>query len=255
MTVTPSGEHTERQDDPWEIDLADHPGRTNSPTYVEARKVMIQAVQKAQPWFYGDRPYQDHHGGGIWLRDGSGWFMTRGMAGIEWSTQFIAAAPKVEILRVCAQRIIAGFPRTYDGYIDELGMSQDHLEILSTPIVTDEDIAHWTDSFWNASVPLPAGVHVGVISSAHDQLGGVHYYPTPITDIELFKRDDFQLWVPATSEPGSRSIAVGPTGYGEKSVQVLHDPAGIFPDALRHGADAMVFAPYHPVAKLAFGET
>ena len=44
------------------------PGRT-APEYRASRAAMIKIVQETQPWFFGGPPYQDHHGGGIWVKD------------------------------------------------------------------------------------------------------------------------------------------------------------------------------------------
>src|SRR6185437_10023082 len=73
--------------------------------------------------------------------------------------------------------------------VTELGIR----DLLDTPITDAAGVATWTDSICNASVPLPAALHTGIFPNQKE--GGVHHYPTPITDIELIKRDDFNLWV------------------------------------------------------------
>jgi hypothetical protein len=96
MTVTPNGQpsdqagpdHTETETHGWTIDVPDHPGRTDSPEYTAARRQMNEIASQATGLIYGPGPFQDHHGGALWLKDAQGWFMVRNLAGIEWSAQF-----------------------------------------------------------------------------------------------------------------------------------------------------------------------
>src|SRR6266576_3252765 len=90
--------HTESEDHPWIINIGDHPKRTESPEYKVARKLMIQIVSSIKEFFFGAAPYQDHHGGGLWLKDSQGWFLVKNIAGIEWSAQFCADPVKVDQL-------------------------------------------------------------------------------------------------------------------------------------------------------------
>lgn len=207
---------------------------------------MVKAVQRLQPWYFGDPPYQDHHGGGIWLRDAGGWLLVKNLAGIEWSSQFCADPAKVDKLRINAKRLVNGFPGTRMAYQSELGMSAADAAILDVPIKDAAGVAQWTDSFWNASVPLPAALHTGALSSGDHQGAGVHHYPTPITDIETFRRDDFTLFVvdPATK----KMVAVLPVaapGSGDGRVAIAYSPDDT---SLEH----TVLEADHPVAKLAF---
>src|SRR5664280_1154951 len=103
--MPPGPTHRQHEDNPWTIEIGDHPSRRDSPGYVRSRKLMIELVQSAQPWFLGARPYQDHHGGGIWVKDLDGWLLVLGLAGIEWSAQFCADPVKVDQLRVAAARV------------------------------------------------------------------------------------------------------------------------------------------------------
>ncbi|MGH9760963.1 MAG: hypothetical protein ACREAC_08970, partial [Blastocatellia bacterium] len=57
------GLHQESESHPWEINIGNHPQRTDSPEYIKSRKMMITIVQETQPWYLGSKPYQDHHGG------------------------------------------------------------------------------------------------------------------------------------------------------------------------------------------------
>lgn len=202
--------HTEHEDHPWTIQIPDHPKRTDSPTYVVSRKLMNAICSEANgvmaSFFFGEaRPFQDHHGGGLWVKDDQGWFLLKNLSGMEWSQQFCADPAKVEYLRQIAQRVYAAFPKTIPAMKALLYGDAAHYpidDILSKPITTQDDVARWVDSIFNASVPLYAARHTGVLQpdghshvSAPEIEGGVHHYPTPITDIQLFKHDDFQLWV------------------------------------------------------------
>lgn len=218
--MTGGGTHTEHEDDPWTIDVDDHPARQDSPGYRHSRALMVQLVQTVQPWYLGDRPYQDHHGGGIWVKDDQGWLLTFGLAGIEWSAQFCADPKKVDVLRQYARRIVARFPETIPGY-EEFGY-HDGQRLLATPITDADGVSDWTDGIFNASVPLPADRHTGVLPKG----AGYHHYPRPIVDIELFKYDDFNLFV--TDSAGSQ-LAVTPAGRrgsGDGRVAVAWTPEG-----------------------------
>src|SRR5438105_9286396 len=106
----PDADHTEREDHPWERNIPPHPPRKDSPDYVRARKMMVNQAKSVAGFFYGEAPFEDHHGGGLWLKDADGWFMVRNLAGIEWSAQFCADPAKVDQLRTNARRLYAAFP-------------------------------------------------------------------------------------------------------------------------------------------------
>ncbi len=231
------GEHVETEDHGWSVFIGDHAKRADTPLYGRSRKHMITAVQASQPWYFGGPPYQDHHGGGVWLFDHSP-LLALLPAGIEWSAQFCADPRKVDELRKVAWRLVAAFPATRGWYTKDLAMTAADLAILDTPIVTPEHVAAWTDSFWNASVPLPADAHIGVLPKA----AGYHHYPKPIVDIETFKHDDFVLFV------GSVAVApVAPRGAGVAAVRVLYDPSGKHHDGQELDAN-------HPVTRAAFAD-
>src|SRR5581483_898240 len=70
--------HTEHEDHPWTIIIPDHPQRDESKTYVVSRKLMNAIVEQARgvvhDFFLGGADaYQDHHGGGLWVKDAQGW--------------------------------------------------------------------------------------------------------------------------------------------------------------------------------------
>ena len=227
--------HTEHEDHPWTIDIPDHPGRTDSPTYVASRKLMNNIVSEAQPNFISPQgPYQDHHGGGLWVKDAHGWLLFKNVAGIEWSQQFCADPAKIEVLRQHAQRLYAAFPLTIPAMKQLLHGEVYALEdILNTPITTSDLVGRWVDSIFNASVPLAAAVHTGVlepnghasVDALHLQ-GGVHHYPTPITDIQLFKFEDFQLWVIDDEGELAAVTPAGKRGSGNSKVNVAYATPG-----------------------------
>jgi Family of unknown function (DUF6424) len=203
--------HSEHEDHPWTIEIPDHPPRTDSAEYVASRKAMNTMAKSITGLLYGDAPYQDHHGGGLWLQDEDGWFVVRNLAGIEWSAQFCADPAKVDLLRQNARRLYAAFPDT----VAELGIQ----DLLDTPITDSDGIAKWTDSICNASMPLEPAYHTGVLPKA--KTGGLHHYPSPIAEIELFKRDNFRLWVTDESGTLAAVVPVAPRGSGDGRVRVL----------------------------------
>jgi uncharacterized protein DUF6424 len=243
-----AGTHTESEDHPWTIAIPDHVGRTDSPEYVKSRAKMNEIASDIagtpDGLFFGAGPWQDHHGGALLLKDGQGWFMVKNLVGMEWSSQFCADPAKVDKLRQNAKRI-------YDKYPDvvaELGIG----DLLNNEIKTPADIENWTDSICNASVPLPAGLHTGVLPAG----GGVHHYPAPIVEIALFKKDDFKLWV---LDPQGQPAAVLPTGHpgsGDGRVQVAYSTPGT---QLNHEhiqanlrGEPLVLPPNHSMARQAF---
>jgi Family of unknown function (DUF6424) len=89
--------HSESETHPWSIQVPNHPVRSDSPEYVAARQKMNQIAAGATGLVYGSAPFQDHHGGALWLKDDQGWFLVRNLAGIEWSAQFCLDS-KVRVL-------------------------------------------------------------------------------------------------------------------------------------------------------------
>ncbi|MFD8547161.1 DUF6424 family protein [Streptomyces sp. NPDC059649] len=212
---SPARSHPEHEDFPWTISVADHPPRTESSQYQASRKLMRELVGTTDDWTFAPGPYQDHHGGGVWVKDGEGWICLFLPLGIEWSAQFCADPAKVDRIRQCAARVVGAFPDTLPGYT---GFGYDDGErLLNTPIENAEQVAEWTDSIFNASVPLPAGAHSGVLPKA----AGYHHYPKPIVDIDHFRHDDFELFV--TDEKGFSVavVPVSPRGSGDGRVRVL----------------------------------
>jgi hypothetical protein len=221
--VATTGRHQRGETNPWAIWVDDHPDRSNSPEYVRSRKKMNEIARTVAEFYYGATPYEDHHGGGLWLKDADGWFIVRNLAGMEWSSQFCADPKKVDRLRINARRVYAAFPEA----VEELGIR----ELLDTPITTADDVARWTDSICNASLPLPKPLHVGVLPKPGKQkpgeviAGGFHHYPAPIVDQQLFKYDDFQVWVTFDGEPVA-VVPVGERGSGDGRTAVIYASPG-----------------------------
>jgi Family of unknown function (DUF6424) len=259
--MTPPTVHHDHEQHAWTIEIPDHPPRSDSPLYRKSRAKLHELVQKADGLIGAQTgPIQDHHGGGLWLKDADGWFMVKNIAGIEWSAQFCADPAKVDALRRNARRLYEAYPDA----VTELDIRQ----LLDTPIVDAAGVATWTDSICNASVPLPGPEHVGVVPPAHE--GGVHHYPTPITDIDLFKRDDFTLWVevdgsvaavvPMAAGPGVQDTRVlfaasrPPTGELTPFEQIVGPQFGAAnaDDDHEWEKEGPVLSSTHPVSKAAF---
>jgi hypothetical protein len=242
--ANPSQSHTEGENQPWKINIPGHPVRSDSPEYVQSRQTMNTMATGITNLIYGPAPYEDHHGGGLWLKDAAGWFLVRNMAGMEWSSQFCADAQKVDLLRQNAKRLYVAFPEA----AKELGIQQ----LLDTPITDAAGIAAWTDSICNASVPLPTPAHTGVLPTG----GGVHHYPSPVTEIAFFKHDDFQLWVTDAQGNPAAVAPVGPRGSGDGRVHVLYatpgsDLAGQVAQSAAQN-QPLLLDPGHPLAQQAF---
>jgi hypothetical protein len=242
--------HDYGEDDPWDIRYADHPGREETPAYRRSRILMNKLAREAQPFAFGPPPYQDHHGGGLWVKDGTGWLLLFAPFGIEWAAQFCADPAKVDAMRVFTQRVLAAFPDTLPGY-QALGY-RDADAVLGISITDAAGVAAWTDSIFNASVPLPPALHVGELPTA----AGYHHYPKPIVDILSFKYDDFDLFV---TDDDAQTVAVVPVkqrGANDGHVAVVWaDPASRTGKALSAAhaeGRALILPPASPLATQAF---
>ena len=269
--TSPEAVHAEAEAHAWGINVPNHPTRADSPEYVAARNKMNEIAGQAAGMIYGQGPFQDHHGGALWLKDSQGWFLVRNQAGIEWYAQFCANPAKVDLLRQNAQRL-------YNLVSPEIKQQLDPDGLLDTPIRDAAGVAKWTDSIFNAGVPLHPTFHTGVLpAGAHGppapesgqpagtqsppaaqsaQPAGVHHYPTPIADIQLFKYDDFQLWV--TDDQGN-PVAVAPLakrGSGNASVHVLYATPGSQlaqqKDQAESAGSPLVLGPDHSLAQQAY---
>jgi hypothetical protein len=222
--------HIQREDNPWAISIPDHEPRSDSPAYVVARKVMVGIVKEAKELFLGPSEHvQDHHGGGLWVKDDDGWLLIKNLAGMEWSQQFCADPAKVDKLRLYARRIYKRFPESIPAF-RQMGF-KDVDDVLGQTIDTVDKVSRWVDSIFNASVPLGQPRHTGTVTlkakgGTPEVEGGVHHYPAPITDIQLFKRDDFQLWVLDDEKQPAAVLPVGHRGSNQADVRVAFATPG-----------------------------
>jgi hypothetical protein len=219
---------------------------------VASKKLADQIAQQAGGVdFWGTGAIQMHHGGSLYLLDDTGWFIVKNIAGIEWSAQFCADPAKVELLRQNAVRVYAAYPKTIPA-MTALGYHAAE-QVLTTPITDADGIALWVDSIFNSCVPIPDVRHTGVLPTG----GGVHHYPTPITDIDLVKHDDFVLWVtdPQSGQPAA-VVPTAPRGQGVSTVQVVYATPGTqLGDQLtaaHAGGQTLNLPGDHPLARAAF---
>ena len=122
---TRPGAHTETETHTWSVNVPDHPQRADSPDYIAAKNKMNEIAAQAPGLLYGPGPFQDHHGGALWLQDSQGWFMVRNLAGIEWSAQFCVSAD-MRVLTADLRWIPAGEVRAGDhlaGFDESLPVS------------------------------------------------------------------------------------------------------------------------------------
>src|SRR5260370_19904847 len=151
MTSTGSDD-SESEDHKWNINGTDHPTRADAPEYVAARKQMNAIAAGTTGLIYGSPPFQDHHGGALWLQDGQGWFLVRNLCGIEWSAQFCADPVKVDLLRQNAKRL-------YDLLRPEIKQHLDPNGLLDTPIQDAAAVPTWTHSICNPGAPRQPSLH------------------------------------------------------------------------------------------------
>lgn len=204
-----------------------------APKYRAVPRVIDEITPESLKLIYGAESYRDYPSGSLWLKDAYGWFMVNNLAGIQRAAQFCADPAKVDLLRQNAKRL-------YDLTTPEITQELDPDGLLDTPITDAEGVARWTESIFNSGFGA----------------AGANQYPGSIVDIQLFKYDDFNLWV--TDEEGNQ-IAVAPVsrrGSGDARVWVLYAPPGshltAYSDAIDRGQ-----MPYlsrdHPLSKQAYG--
>ena len=80
--------------------------------------------------------------------------MVRNLAGVEWSAQFCANPAKIDLLRQNAKRL-------YDLLAPDIKQELDPDGLLDQPIQDAAGVAKWTDSIFNAGVPLHPAFHAG----------------------------------------------------------------------------------------------
>jgi hypothetical protein len=203
MTVTSVADrtstHEQREDNPWAINIVDHPKRQESPWFRDAKRTAkkILATLDASTYPYGPQPWEMHHGGSLWVLTDGGWCMYLAHAPIEWSLQFCAHTAKVDRLRRDAKALVDAFPRTVPA-LEQFGYA-DAQAILEEAITDADGVARFTDSLFNSCVPLSRADHQGVLPKG----AGEHYYPIPIKGGDFVRYDDFVLWV--TIEDGTHA--------------------------------------------------
>ncbi|MCX5245777.1 DUF6424 family protein [Streptomyces sp. NBC_00201] len=243
---------TEREDHPWEIQLVRHPDRAESAQFRAAKdvthKILREMGRTELP--YGPGPYEMHHGGSLWVKTSGGWRMYRARVGIEWSMQFCADPAKVDRLRQEAADLVAAFPDTLPA-LDALGYKRAR-KLLETPITDAKGVAAWTDSLFNACVPLTTGNHQGILPKA----AGEHHYPWPVKGADYIRYDDFNLWVTLPDGTHAGVAPVAARGSGDGHLRIVHarhgTPAGDALAKAQRRRQMAVLPPDSPMALEAF---
>ncbi|PBC80536.1 hypothetical protein SAMN05428945_4963 [Streptomyces sp. 2224.1] len=224
----------ESENHPWKIRLVEHPKRFESSHFraakTTARKILHAMDDADLP--YGPRPvdpdqessnserWEMHHGGSLWVKGSRGWRMYRARVGIEWSMQFCADPGKVDRLRQDAAELVDAFPLTLPA-LAELGYQRAE-ELLRTPIRDADGVEAWTDSLFNACVPLSHGNHQGILPS----VPGEHHYPWPVKGADFVRYEDFQLWVTLPDGTHGAVAPVDRRGSGDGHVRLAFVPEG-----------------------------
>ncbi|MDH6222404.1 DUF6424 family protein [Streptomyces pseudovenezuelae] len=212
---------------PWKIRLVKHGPRDESANFraakTTAKKILQEMATAGTTLPYGPPPFEMHHGGSLWVRAADGWRMYRARVGIEWSMQFCADPAKIDRLRREAADLVDAFPFTLPA-LDAMGYKR-AARLLRTPITDAPGVAAWTDSLFNACVPLSKNNHQGILPKA----AGEHHYPWPIKGAEFIKVDDFQLWVTLPDGTHAGVVPMKRRGSGDGRVRIVH---------ARHGTPA-----------------
>jgi len=239
--------HTENEDYPWGIRLVDHPPRFESATFRAAKKVVHKILDEVSvaELPYGPGPWEMHHGGSLWVKGETGWQMFRARVGIEWSMQFCADPAKVDRLRVDAKALIDAFPLTSPALV-ELGYRD--VDLLEHKIATADDVAAWTDSLFNACVPLSRAHHQGILPG----VPGEHHYPWPVKGADYIRYDDFPLWITLPDGTHAAVTPVDVRGSGDGHLRLVYARHGTKAgDALAAAQTKGQMAVIRPDSKLA----
>lgn len=236
---------------------ADHPPRKDSPEYGRTRKWLMGLTEGGCYVCGGPvdlrhpedpanaKGLQDHHGGGIFLQNGSHDPILVGtnLFGMEWSLGWGA-----DPLRVAA------FVRQLNTITERLGG-----EPYSAEIATTADVMAWVDSHGNANVKLCAPHHI-----AHEdkhtpddngyEAVGIHHGPVPIWLGQA--TCDFPRWDMWGGSTGT--LAVGHPGDESGTAVVLH-VSPLHPDrelydqhrSLSAAGESHVLPAHHPHSRLA----
>lgn len=236
--------------------VAGHSARKDSPQFAKARATVQKIVATLEPNPYGPPPVQAHHGGSIWLHDGTRWRLALNWAGIEWSAQFCCDPVRVDALRENAAVITAAFPATIPE-LQKLGYQD--VELLSTPVTDADGIAKYVDSIWNSCVPIPQLNHTGRVRARSPLAAGVHNYPESMCAIPRVMRADY---VPFVVDPATKTAVVvapvAPRGSGDGRVRVLFaekgHPLAKRKETARSKGAALILSPENPISQAAFAK-
>ncbi|WP_424863152.1 DUF6424 family protein [Streptomyces sp. MMS24-I29] len=217
----------ESENHPWKIRLVEHPERFESSFFRAAKKTVHKILDEMSDTDlpYGSRPvgserWEMHHGGSLWVRGAGGWRMYRARVGIEWSMQFCAEPVKVDRLRQEAAELIDAFPLTLPALA---GLGYEEADaLLRAPIKDADGVEAWTDSLFNACVPMSHGNHQGILP----KVPGEHHYPWPVKGADFVRYDDFQLWVTLPDGTHGAVCPVDRRGSGDGHVRLVHVPEG-----------------------------
>jgi hypothetical protein len=249
----------ESENHPWKIRLVDHPKRYESEYFraakKTAKKILAEMADDDLPYGLrppGAHPWEMHHGGSLWVKGQNGWRMYRARVGIEWSMQFCAEPSKVDRLRQEAAELVDAFPLTLPA-LAALGYEEAE-QLLRTPITDADGVERWTDSLFNACVPMTHDNHQGVLPG----VPGEHHYPWPVKGADFVRYDDFDLWVTLPDGTHGAVAPVDRRGSGDGHVRLVHVPetseaAGALAEAQRLGKMA-VLPPNSSVALQAFAQ-
>ncbi|MFD7873716.1 DUF6424 family protein [Streptomyces sp. NPDC059766] len=239
---------TESESHPWKIRLVEHPKRFESSFFRAAKKTAHKILDEMSDADlpYGSRPtgsghWEMHHGGSLWVKAERGWRMYRARVGIEWSMQFCAEPVKVDRLRQEAAELVDAFPLTLPA-LAELGY-EEATDLLRTPITDADGVEAWTDSLFNACVPMTHDNHQGILP----KVPGEHHYPWPVKGADFVRYDDFQLWVTLPDGTHGAVAPVDRRGSGDGHVRLMHVPEGSrAADALAEAQDLGLMAVLPP---------
>jgi hypothetical protein len=183
----------------------DHPPRSDSKTYIAARKFLMN-TRKGGCLICGGVPntahpeleavgnpkgLQDHHGGGIYFKD---ILVGLNLFGTEWSMQFSADIPK-----------FARLVQNLNLILKELGE-----DTYDAPVTSPSELATYVDSTFNANVKICQPHHVGTQTQhSPDALGhescGIHEIPFPIWLAQL--TNDWGRWDMWSGTTGTVAVA------------------------------------------------
>lgn len=258
VTADVAHPHTIKVGETAVANVEGHAARVDSKEFIAARSALHKILAEQKDHFFGhgdgENAVQAHHGGSIWVHDGEQWRMYLNLAGIEWSAQFSCDPASVDKLRENALFLTKVFPATI-GQLQRIGYT-DAEKVLNTKIVDAAGIAAFTDSLFNACVPLPQKVHTGAITASDSRSAGRHTYPAPNTDIVFICRKDF---TPFVFDKGAvvHVHAVAPAGSSDKRVRVVHVSDPKHPLHKKHAnaekaGKVLTLEAHDPIAQKAF---